>query len=109
MIENMQEREENEMDERYLTKDNMCRNPAEVLPDYMTGGANRVSVPSLPVADRDLKVFYGGGFNQELDTALEKTLSEFGYDRWASGMELDAGLRDLAFDKRLLEGHHGNL
>ena len=47
----------------------------------------------------ELKVYYKGELNQELDKALEKTLKSFGYKRWASGMDAE-GIRDLAFDKK---------
>ena len=47
----------------------------------------------------ELKVFYEGELNQKLDKALEKTLKEFGYKRWASGMS-DVWIRDLVFDKK---------
>lgn len=48
---------------------------------------------------KKLKVHYSGGLNQELDKAIETCLKEFGYQRWASGMDLH-GIRDLAFDNR---------
>lgn len=49
----------------------------------------------------ELKVFYGGGkVNTELDEAIEKCLEKFGYYRWASGYDLNAEVRDLAFDKK---------
>jgi hypothetical protein len=45
-----------------------------------------------------LKVYYKGNLNQELDEAIEKILSKFGYHRWASGMSCE-NVRDLAFGK----------
>lgn len=46
----------------------------------------------------ELKVYYEGEVNQELDKVLEKVLKPFGYERWASGISKDFE-RDLAFDK----------
>lgn len=50
---------------------------------------------------KKLKVYYDSDFevNGELDKAIEKTVKEFGYKRWASGCDLTSGVRDLAFDK----------
>ncbi len=45
----------------------------------------------------EVRIFYTGGLSQAMDEKLEETLKEFGYERWASGMETD-GVRDLAFD-----------
>lgn len=46
-----------------------------------------------------LKVIYDSPLNVELDEAIEKTLKEFGFKRWASGMDMEEHLRDLAFEK----------
>uniref|UniRef100_A0A6H2A0Z4 Uncharacterized protein n=1 Tax=viral metagenome TaxID=1070528 RepID=A0A6H2A0Z4_9ZZZZ len=46
-----------------------------------------------------MKVFYSGGLNEELDKAIVDCLKEFGYKRWASGMEIESQVRDLVFDK----------
>jgi len=53
----------------------------------------------IKMKQNELKVYYGGGLNQELDKALEKVLKPFGYEIWASGMDTE-GIRDLAFDKQ---------
>jgi len=47
--------------------------------------------------NNELKVYYGGGLNQNLDKAIENCLKHFGYKKWASGMSLE-GVRDRAFD-----------
>ena len=47
----------------------------------------------------EVKVFYSGGLNAELDKAIADCLKEFGYKRWASGMEIGSQVRDLAFDR----------
>lgn len=47
----------------------------------------------------ELKIYYKGELNQDLDNALERVLESFGYKRWASGMNAE-GIRDLAFDKK---------
>ena len=50
---------------------------------------------------KELKVYYeSDGINSELDEAIEKTLQNFGYKRWASGFDLTKNVRDLAFDKK---------
>ncbi len=46
----------------------------------------------------ELKVYYSGKLNSELDDALEGVLSKFGLTRWASGYDLVNEVRDLAFE-----------
>ena len=48
----------------------------------------------------ELKIYYDDLLNTALDKALEKVLKGFGYRRWASGVDLTTGVRDLAFDKK---------
>jgi hypothetical protein len=52
----------------------------------------------MKLKENELKIFYSGGLNQDLDNAIEKLLGAFGYERWASGMDKD-DVRDLAFDR----------
>jgi len=49
----------------------------------------------------DLTIYYKDkeGVNPELDLALERVLSAFGYKRWASGINAIDKVRDIAFDK----------
>jgi len=47
----------------------------------------------------ELKIFYAGGLNENLDKKLTNLLKEFGYKRWASGMNLKTLIRDLAYDR----------
>lgn len=55
----------------------------------------------------EVKVYYNGReIRQALDDALEECLAKFGFKRWASGMDLTNGQRDIAFDK---EGFELNL
>ena len=54
---------------------------------------------STKIEEQELKIFYSGGLNTGLDQAIEKCLKRFGYKRWASGMDLETGTRNLAFDK----------
>jgi len=54
----------------------------------------------MKLKDDELKIFYGGGLDEDLDTYLENALSQLGYSRWASGYEIESGVRDLAFDKK---------
>lgn len=50
---------------------------------------------------KDLRVIYDGGeVDKKLDIVLEKALKPFGFSRWASGMEIHSGKRDLAFEKK---------
>ena len=51
----------------------------------------------------ELKIFYAGGLNEDLDNELERVLGAFGYERWASGLEIESGVRDIAFDR---SGHN---
>jgi len=53
------------------------------------------------VKEDDLKILYryAQGINEKLDKALVDCLEEFGYKRWACGMEVETKIRDLAFDK----------
>ena len=46
-----------------------------------------------------LKVIYDTPLNMDLDAAIEKTLKEFGFKRWASGYDMEDHVRDLAFEK----------
>ena len=48
----------------------------------------------------NVRVFYDGGLNKDLDKAIEDCLSKFGFFRWASGMDLQTMERDLAFDDK---------
>ena len=50
----------------------------------------------------ELKVYYTSpdGVNEKLDKAIEKALAPFGFKMWASGMEIESMIRDLAFDKK---------
>jgi hypothetical protein len=43
--------------------------------------------------DKDRKI------NQELDNDLEKILLKHGLKRWASGIDMTTGERDLAFEE----------
>jgi len=52
----------------------------------------------VELKENELKVFYGGGLNEELDHELEVLLEDFGYEMWASGCDVK-NVRDLAFDK----------
>jgi hypothetical protein len=61
----------------------------------------------------NLKVYYSGNVDLELDQALEKCLSQFGFKRWASGCNIITGERDLAFDNNKKQqdkeiARHGN-
>ena len=48
--------------------------------------------------EQELRIYYNGKLDPELDDALRKTLSQFGYKGWASGYDLVSHVRDLAFD-----------
>lgn len=51
----------------------------------------------------ELKIYYGGGINKELDEALRECVKPFGYEEWASGQTMvGPQVRDLAFDKEYL-------
>jgi len=54
------------------------------------------------VKEDELKVLYryAQGIDMKLDKALKDCLKEFGYKCWASGMEIESQVRDLAFDKK---------
>ena len=45
----------------------------------------------------EIKIYYDGGLNTELDSLFEKTLKPLGLRRWASGMNMVTQERDLAF------------
>ena len=56
----------------------------------------------------ECKIFYeADGVNAELDKALEETLSRFDYKRWASGYTFDTHIRDLAFEKEIIQSKNG--
>lgn len=48
--------------------------------------------------DNQLTIYYKGKLDPELDAAIEKLLEGWGYKRWASGYNLENGVRDLAFE-----------
>lgn len=46
----------------------------------------------------DIRLTYDGGeVNRNLDGAFEQLLGDFGFVRWASGMNMATGVRDVAF------------
>lgn len=47
---------------------------------------------------KELKIYYSGKLNEELDEDLEDLLGKYGYKRWASGYNLEENIRDLAFE-----------
>jgi len=49
--------------------------------------------------DGELRIYYKGDFDLAMEDALIKLLKLFGYRFWASGMRMQAQVRDLAFDK----------
>lgn len=57
------------------------------------------------MAKQQLRIIYSGPgdgphIDVELEVALEKTLAEFGFERWASGCDLVLPFeRDLAFQR----------
>lgn len=53
----------------------------------------------MVLREGELKVYYKGALNRNLDRALEEALKKFGYERWASGMNLLESVRDLAFTR----------
>ena len=53
--------------------------------------------------NKELKIYYTGGLDEDLDNKLRKFLKTLGYKSWASGMDLTTGTRDLAFDKENCE------
>ena len=48
-----------------------------------------------------MKVVYDGPGNIRLDNALTKCMRKNGWSRWASGINMSTGERDLAFDKEV--------
>ncbi len=56
----------------------------------------------MELKENELKIFYKDkdGIWPGLDDCLENALKEFGYKKWASGMEIKTGVRDLAFEKK---------
>ena len=53
----------------------------------------------MDLKENELKIFYSGGPNKDLEDKLKELLGAFGYDMWASGMDIQTGVRDLAFDR----------
>lgn len=48
--------------------------------------------------DIDLRVYYTGNLDEELDNAIRDCLSKFNLTQWASGYDLVNNKRDLAFE-----------
>jgi hypothetical protein len=53
---------------------------------------------TMKLKENELKVYYEGNLNQELDKKIRETLKKFGYSFWASGMSCE-NIRDLSFCK----------
>jgi len=53
----------------------------------------------MQLKPNELKIFYSGGLNKDLDDAIERLLGAFGYEIGASGIEIETGIRDLAFSR----------
>lgn len=47
---------------------------------------------------KELRVVYDGPINSAMDRLIEWAVGFFGYRRWASGINVEDGKRDLAFD-----------
>ena len=48
----------------------------------------------------ELRVYYNcGEIREVLDDEISKAVGKFGYTRWASGINTETRVRDLAFDK----------
>lgn len=54
----------------------------------------------MKLEKKELKIFYKGKINPELDKALKDILNKFKYKEWASGFNICDGIRDLCFDKK---------
>ena len=39
------------------------------------------------------------GFHEEMEKELEALLERYGWHRWASGRNLETGIRDIAYEK----------
>ncbi len=55
------------------------------------------------ISEGELKIYYCpklGVIDLEFEAKIEKVLKKYGYKRWASGMHLESGIRDIAFDKK---------
>jgi len=50
--------------------------------------------------EMEVKIYYDGGLNVELDRIFEDALKPLGLHRWASGMNMETKERDLAFTTR---------
>jgi len=50
--------------------------------------------------ENEIRVFYNrnGKIDKELDSQIESCLTTVGFRRWASGLEIGTGIRDLAFE-----------
>lgn len=55
----------------------------------------------MKLKENELKVFYQGELNSEMDNDLSVLLKKYGYTNWASGMDLVDNVRDLAFDRKV--------
>lgn len=50
---------------------------------------------------KELRVKYDGPIDPMIDHAIEEAIAPFGFRRWASGVNMEDGKRDLAFDQDL--------
>lgn len=49
--------------------------------------------------DGEIEVYYKGPLDKGIDQSIESCLEKLGYKMWASGYNLDEGVRVLNFDK----------
>ena len=62
----------------------------------------------MKLTEGELKIYYrpfdtepeGSGIYTFFKNWMETALTAFGYKRWASGIDTETGVRDLAFDKK---------
>jgi len=52
----------------------------------------------MKLEEGQLRVYYGGPLDRDLDIDIEECLKRYGFCRWASGYNLEEGVRDLAFE-----------
>jgi len=53
----------------------------------------------LELKQDELRIYYQGKPNYEMEDELKPILGKYGYHMWASGFDLEDKIRDLAFDK----------
>ena len=76
--------------------------PLDEIGEILTRFAKQERRNNMKLKEGELRIFYHtgeSGIDAFFEGWMETALKAFGYKRWASGMEIETGVRDIAFEK----------